>query len=115
MKLPKRVRILDRTFNVIRGNKYLGYFQFIDKDNGNKPTIYITDRKDDDVVLEAFMHETMEIALELTRVRYERPDEDGSFIFFYSHKDHDIVSKIMSGVVNQLLKVNGRIKTNKKG
>ena len=105
VKLPKKIKILNKTFDILRGDKYLGYFHFNDKDNNGKPTIYINDKKDDEVVLEVFMHETMEIVLELTKARYERPDEQDNFVFYYSHKEHDIMSKIMGDVVGQLLKI----------
>ena len=104
MKLPRKIQILNKTFDILRGDKYLGYFHFNDKDNDGKPTIYITNVQNDDVVMEVFMHETMEVALELSRVRYERPDERDSYVFFYSHREHDMVAKIMGSVISQLLK-----------
>ena len=82
----------------------MGYFNFKDTDNDNKPTICISN--DNEKAFEAFIHETFEIAKELTRVRYEKPDEEDSYMFFYSHREHDTISKIMAQVINQLIRYN---------
>ena len=104
IRFPKKIQILNRTFEIIRGTKYLGYFRFRDEENAGKPTIYITSRPTE--ALEAFVHETLEIALELARVRYERPDNVDEFVFYYSHKEHDIVAKIMAQVLQQVIDLN---------
>ena len=108
IKLPKKVRILNREFDVVRGDNYLGYFLFKDPDNENKPTIGIISNKkaSPEVILEAYLHETLEISLELLRARYGRPDERDSYEFHYEHKQHDAACKIMAGVVKQLVEIN---------
>lgn len=104
-KLPKYINILNWKFEIKRDKDIFGCFYFKDDDNNDKPTIWITPRKED--ALEVFIHETLEIALELARVRYERNDSKGDYVFYYSHKEHDLVAKIMAQVFSQILENKG--------
>ena len=106
MKIPKKIQILNMTFEIKRDKRVLGHFIFKDKRNHNKPTIYLINNNDR--VLEPFIHETLEIVLELVRARYERGDEADNYVFYYSHKEHDLVAKVMSQVVQQLLDYNSK-------
>ena len=104
MKLPKTIQILNYTFEIKRSKEYYGHFEFSDNDNEGKPTITITNDKVDNIVLEVFLHEVLEIILELTRVRYVSPDEDGNYEFHYTHKQHDTVSKILAQALMPMFK-----------
>jgi len=107
LKIPKKLQILNLTFDIKMSNDYYGYFDLRDPDNEGKPTIYIKKSLTKTNKLEILTHEALEVILHLLRLRYERPDEVGSFVFFYAHKDHDTASIIMSNVIAQILKYNG--------
>ncbi len=104
MRLPKKINILHKTFEIKRSDKIFGGFHFQDEDNDNKPTITLTSSKDRSAVLEVLMHEVLEITTELLRVRYESPDAEESYEFHYKHKEHDTICKVLSQVLQQVFK-----------
>jgi len=106
VKFPKKINFLCRTFEIIRDKEIMGYFSFKDADNQNKPVICIS--SDEHNEMEAFMHEALELSLELMRVRYERPDENENYVFYFSHKELDAVAKLMAQAITQLIEVNKR-------
>ena len=94
---------MNKTFEVIRSKRVYGAFHFKDKKNGGKPTITITKSKDDGDVLELLFHEVLEIVCELMRIRYVRPDDGEAYEFHYTHREHDVIAKILSQVFQQIL------------
>ena len=109
MKLPKKIKLLNRIFEVIRTDDLsLAYFMFRDPDNDGKPTIGIKKKLRDEDLIEAFIHEITELIYELLRVRYTRPDDSTAFEFHYTHKEHDTAAKMLAGVILELIRVNNK-------
>lgn len=102
IKLPKKINILHKTFEIKRSETVFGGFAFRDEDNGNKPTITITKKGNKEEVMEVLIHESLEIITELLRVRYDRPDADEAYEFHYTHKEHDAICKVLAQVMGQV-------------
>jgi len=105
-KLPKEIQILNYNFEVKRDANNYGYFALKDENNHNKPTIVVTGDPTyaKHEIVEIFIHEVLEITLELLRCRYERPDADQNYEFHYSHKEHDICAKVLTRALEKMIK-----------
>lgn len=100
VKIPKKLKILNKTVHVIRSKDIYGAFRFRDKKHGNKNTMTLFNEDDD--VLEPFIHEVLEATCELLRVRFTRPDDDEAYEFHYTHREHDTITKVLTQVLEQV-------------
>ena len=62
-----------------------------------------TKNQDTHIIFMLLCHELFEICAIEMHVRYERPDCTGDYLFNFDHKQHDTLSNMLAGLLNQFI------------